>query len=46
MKDLVSFLFPEKGREVMIFGSLIWEEEGIGAAWSWASANGDGGSRG
>jgi len=43
MKDLVSSLFPEKGRRVAIFGSLMREEETIGAAWSWASVNGDGG---
>jgi len=42
MKDLVSSLFPEKGRRVAIFGSLMQGEEGIGATWSWASANGDG----
>jgi len=42
MKDSVSSLFPEKGRGVAIFGSLMCEEEGMGAAWSWASSSGDG----
>ena len=45
MKDSVSSLFPEKGKRVTMFGSLMWEEEGIDAAWSWASANGDGGGK-
>jgi len=46
MKDSVSSLFPEKGRGVVIFGSLMREEEGMGAAWSWASSSGDGGGSG
>jgi len=29
IKDSVLSLFPEKGRGVTIFGSLIWEEEGM-----------------
>jgi len=45
MKDLMSSLFPEKGRRVAIFGSLMQEEEGIGVVWSWASVNGDGGGK-
>jgi len=46
MKDSVLSLFPEKGRGVAIFGSLMREEEGMGAAWSWASSSGDGGGSG
>ena len=42
MNDSVSSLFPEKGRGLAIFGSLIWEEKGIGAVWSWTNANEDG----
>jgi len=45
IKDPASSLFSEKGRGVMIFGSLMQEEEGMGATWSWASANGDGSGR-
>jgi len=46
MKDSVLSLFPEKGRGVAIFGSLMREEEGMSVIWSWVSSSRDGGGSG